>query len=69
MKCLVPILLYGSELRALNDTAVIESVYIFSLNNMLQVPILTSNVMLRYREAAMYAYMPFSTLSNTGLES
>ena len=40
-----PILLYGSELWGLDDMSIIESVHIFSLKKILNVPLFTPNIM------------------------
>ena len=48
-----PILLCGSELWSLNVTSAIENVHLFSLKNMLQVPIFTPNAMV-YGDSGRY---------------
>ena len=48
-----PILLYGSELWGLDDMSIIESVHIFSLKKILNVPLFTPNIMV-YGDTGRY---------------
>ena len=48
-----PILLYGSELWGLDDMSIINSVHIFSLNKILNIPLFTPNIMV-YGDTGRY---------------